>query len=218
MVTTRSGKTYTSSTTYVKRRGRKRVSTAVKALKAVRALRRVVDPEMKFYFYNTTLTPSSTAAAYDLLAPAQGDTYITRDGDQIRAHSMYGKFLIWTNASSVGFTVVRIAITYCNYDSTVNYADVFNTAGSTAPDWIVNRNVNNPTVTVLYDKIIILNPNITGVSVSRLINFRRKLNKKVLFDAGATTATKGFIQLHIISNQVTNTPSVAVELNTKYSG
>lgn len=217
MVTTRSGKTYTNTTRYVKRRGRRVQSTAAKALKMVKTLKRVVDPEMKFFFYNTTHTPSSTAASYDLLAPAEGDSYISRDGVQIRAHSMYGKFLVWTNASSVGFTVVRIVITYCNDDGSLAFGDALNTA-STAPDWIVNKLVNTPAVTILYDKIIILNPSITGVSVSRLINFRKKLNKRVVFDTGATTAAKGLIQMHLISNQATNTPSVAVELNTKYTG
>ncbi len=142
-----------------------------------------------------------------------GDTNITRDGNQIMAASIYIK-LIFHIHPSASSSQIRCLLVKDKQVNNSNFTTPTLLENSTNILSIISpRNLDNMRrFTVLYDKIIILNQNITSVSsTARHIKIWKKLNMIIRYDGNAgniNDVTENGLSLLFIGNEATNTPTV----------
>lgn len=83
--------------------------TAVKALKMAQAIKRQINTEQKIYEQNNAPTVDTTGAVINILQPAQGDTYQTRDGVSIKPLHLRIRGTVQPDVSSPA-TYLRVVI------------------------------------------------------------------------------------------------------------
>ncbi len=173
-------------------------------------LKRMVNVEYKnFDIQLTNGTATSAGAIQQATNIAQGDTTITRDGNQAKLVSLFFRGNVRINQSATSSSV-RIMLIWDRQTNGVvyNVSDVL--LDVTADDIITSPlNIDNKfRFTVLWDKIFSLS--ITG---TQLINFKyyKKLNLPIRFDAAAGTiaaVTSNSLSILRITDEATNLPTV----------
>lgn len=180
------------------------------ALKAYMLARKLADHDnVEYKFHDTTF---STTYDYNgglilLNNPAQGDTDQTRDGDSLKMQNLTFRGTIIKNGAA-NDTWVRIIILFSDQNKIANVTDWLDPAyvGSAraieAPkDW--DKRFYGKT---LYDKTFTVNSDRQSTQYKGVI----KINKHTQFEAGSTTINTGALQMIVISNEPTNTPTVSL--------
>lgn len=142
---------------------------------------------------------STTVHTIELTDIGTGDGSGARDGNEIYARTLYGRYTVGLHASATA-SLVRFILYTPREASTL----------LTTIDYIDRVPPEN--YTVWMDKLITVNSDYP-VKVVRLLKKwynRRVPGMKVQYDEGATTAstTKNPVVLAIVSNEATNTPTL----------
>lgn len=175
--------------------------TAIKALAAVKKVKRVLNTEEKVFDATTAINPTNAGAIQSLLAPPQGDNIGSRDGDSIRPLNLEFK---WHCTQQVAFTInasVR-AIIFRGYGEhgtapiPANVLELLTAVqGINAPITYQNRE----RFTVLYDNTITLTSGIQDGSAKNG-SFQCQLSGHTLYTTGATTVEDGGLWLLLITD------------------
>lgn len=195
--------------------------------KMIRKLARDLKPEIKHtdtsYTANDILGSATNAVvALNLCNPAQGNTQITRIGDEIKCVGIWLRGCI---AASNNYNWVRIMVVHdrrmfltalagadllANY-STTNLSDY--NAHSTYQEDIVNTRYNRgKSVDVLYDKVLYVGPNTNSDQLRKSFSFIKtfKTPKKVNFSGGNTATGQIFCYVFPGNQTVAgNNPSIS---------
>lgn len=156
------------------------------------------------------------ALAYDVdnktvcLDPAQGDTPITRTGDEIAPYRFKFKGTIRYNAASTVPTTCRFILLQSKdgyvpvVNSVANTTRLFQTGGTNLSVFSPLDETNRKKYVLLYDKTF----TVDSSKHQAVINIDKKISRKTVFlDGGSTTAAKGQIYLCRLSDVNTNTPT-----------
>lgn len=193
-------------------RKRKPLASRVSKLeKAHQQIEKGVDTELN----NDSV--STTPTVHDIGTVAQGDDRENRQGDDIYVKSVFGRFLIYMNAtaSATQTDFVRVMVLF---DRQANGAKPAYT------DVVQNNNIMayrslglSARFRILYDKMITLGP----YNRSKILKFYKKnLNERVQYTgtSGAITdISKGSLILIAYSNQASNTPTVNSNIRFKFT-
>ncbi len=198
--------------------GKMVMSDAQKALAIARGVKALLNVEYKSHTVTAAaLAITDSASATNLTLLVQGDTDITRDGSQVKFTSLRFGFTLKSNASATR-TNVRIMLVH---DKQTNQAQATATQvlqDSTPIDAIISAyNIDNVSrFNILYDKVFSLDPSYIP-TLSRVVH--KKLNLKVRYDANAgdvTDLTQDSIFLIMVSDQVTNDPTISHQIRLRY--
>lgn len=170
-------------------------------------------PELKYT--NLVLDPANTSydgALYSLFAPAQGDTDISRDGDELRVQ---GFQLRWFFNSAVTSCAARVIvfIDKQNYMSSVTDVLESGTIGVARTSGAVNAQFVHDykdRITVLSDKTYHFSANGTNTLAPK--RFYKMRGMRMRFVAGTTTVEKNAIKMIVISGNASGTnPQVSFQ-------
>lgn len=151
----------------------------------------------------------------------QGDTNITREGNQITAESIYIK-LMFHIAAAASSSQIRCLLVHDKQSNGAAFAttDLLESV-TNIRSLITPRNLDNiKRFQVLYDKIIVLNQNVaSAISTTRFIKIYKKLGINLRYDGNAgdiTDLTQSALSLLFISNEATNEPTVDVDSRIRF--
>ncbi len=194
-------------------------SKATKALKLARKNASKLCAEKKIYQTNTVDSPITNAGIINNLSNiGQGDTYITRDGDQLRCHSLLIRMKLAWNAAAPN-AMVRFIIFYKLSDQNIipSCRSATDTAilEGTAPyplqplDWR-----NRKLYKVIMDELFVGNPDSQdNLVLKRFI----KLNHKIMYSSvDASGHRKGRIYTAMISDVLDNPPVITWSTRLKF--
>ncbi len=173
-------------------------------------LKRMINVEYKnFDIQLTNGTATSAGAIQQASNIGQGDTTITRDGNQVKALSIFFRCNVKMNASARASSV-RIMLVLDKQTNGAIYTMADLLLDVTADDIITSPlNIDNKfRFKVIYDKVFSLS--ITG---TQLINFKKyfKINLPIRFDAAAATiaaVTSNSLSIVRITDEDINLPTV----------
>nr|WGN90635.1 capsid protein [Banfec virus 6] len=196
----------------VSRRRKPRADVA----KRLRRVERKVNQNMPELKYSNTLLDSTTTtydgALYQLFAPAQGDSDITRDGDEIRVQ---GFMLRWFFNSAVNSCAARVIVFIDKQNFMSAVTDVFesSTLGAARATSSINAQYVHDykdRITVLSDKTYHFSANGTNTLAPK--RFYKMRGMRMRFLAGATTLEKNALKMIVISgNAAGSTPSITYQ-------
>lgn len=177
-----------------------RINRNLKALMDTRA-KRVVNrmAEKKWYTSHTAVDISQTGNIDWLSQIPQGDTDLTRDGDQCRLTSLSFKGNLIA-ASTDGTNTVRIIIFKWNDNNIVSAPDLDDILTATGTGEVPlgmyqQDNVRSKRFNILYDKLYSLD----DFHPQTIINTKIKMRSPINFNGGGTTG-RGHIYLLYVSN------------------
>lgn len=191
----------------VKRQGRRRLPLSKPQVKAVQKIaNKQINRVSELKYHDVQVT--SQAIAYDsvyvvdLLAPAQGDSVTTRDGDSLYIKNHRVKMELLRDSATGIDTAGRVLIIQWLEDSASGaptlsdvLADTTRFDGTISP-YLIN---SSKKFKVLYDKVFTLSEN-NGPDYRHLTAKLRPLVRKIKFNAGATTGV-GKIYLMAFSDR-----------------
>ncbi len=216
---------------YRKKRYRKRPSSggylrtagnvmqvAQTALTTAYAVKRLINVEFKNKFSQITATAiPTTAIRTTLFSLAQGDTNITRDGNQVRWKSIYLKYFLTQNVSASN-TQVRVILVYDGKSTGTQPTLSQILQDSTVSDNLispVNFNLTKRFV-FLYDRMHTLS---TGGPSTESGKFYKKIDMKCQYNGSAGTIADlddKNIELVFIGSEATNTPIVTSMVQLRF--
>lgn len=180
------------------------LSMAAKAWAMAKYVKSLVNVERKFYdvtFMNEA--PPTTGLIYPLTQIAQGDTYATRDGNSVKAVSLFIRLTAVLN-SSADQTFMRLCIFKDNENNgtTPAVADLLESASNYISPLL---HTNGTRFSVIKDHTINLTKEINAKQYKSFI----RIPHHIKFSGSAGTDTKeGNIYLLLMSDQATNLPVV----------
>lgn len=185
-------------------------SDAKKALALARATRRLLNIEVKNHDVQQNLiTLTSAPVIIQLSNIPQGDTTISRDGNQCKMSGLQMDYIITQHASAIT-THVRVLLVLDKQTNQAVYTNTDLLQDVTIRDNLVSpRNLDNmKRFTVLYDKTHVLTSG--GV---RSVSVRRYFRKEVLlrFDASTPSIadlTQNSISFMQFADEATNLPTI----------
>lgn len=203
----------------IRRNTRRRRADVAKRLKRVERKVNQNMPELKYS--NTLLDPTTTSydgALYQLFAPAQGDTDLTRDGDEIRVQ---GFMLRWFFNSAVTSCGVRVVVFIDKQNYMAAVTDVFEsgtlgvarTSGSLNAQYVHDF---KDRITVLSDKTYHFSANGTNTLAPK--RFYKMRGMRMRFVAGTSTLEKNALKMIVISSSAAgSTPNIAFQGRVWYT-
>lgn len=178
---------------------------AKQAWKAAKYVKSLVNVEYKYFdVLNTSLSPSTTGAIYPLTQIADGDTYNTRDGNSIKAVSIFQRMSYQLNSSSdATFLRYILFMDNENQGSTPALTDVLESLGYLSP----LNHVNGTRFTVIRDKVLVLDKTFNAKQMKVFV----KCNNHIKWSGtNATDMKEGHIFMLLLSDEATNFPIVNV--------
>lgn len=173
-----------------------------KLWKQVKYFKSLINVEKKFFDSYTSSVYSTTANLASLGDIAQGDGESTRDGNSVRITSMHGKLHCVNNASATG-TIVRVILFTWNNDTSPVVGDILEDVDNPLSPLQTGANMFK----VLKDFSVSLDPN--GNS-NKMMKYYIPMNHKINWTSTAgSNYQRGMIWRLIVSNEATNTPTVA---------
>ncbi len=192
------------------------LGTASRALAVAYGVKKLLNIEYKSIRVTLPTAPTNTPVITPVSAPAQGDDFDDRQGRKIKLFSYRLKGRVTVNASATG-SFYRVVILRDNNGSTTRpvitdvYPDAAAFNGGIMP---LDDPQTNARFSILSDNLYPLS--ISGVNI-RPINIYKKLSSHVYFTGtGANDEGKGMLYMITSSNEATNTPSVLVDIVTKF--
>lgn len=195
-------------------------SLAIKALKMARNLKKVVNVEFKDLVHNGSITPNDSTGDVRAMGGInidQGDTSSTRDGRSVKLTSWFMRAILYNSASATSDTTVRMVLVHDKQvnQSLASASDIVENVGLTG---LMNRD-NADRFKVLFDKTFILKPSYSGEVAN--ISFQKyiPLNLHIKYDGtggGIADITSNELLLFTVSNQATNTPTIAYRTRVKF--
>ena len=177
---------------------------AMKAWKGVKALKGIINSELKYHdqvLGNTSA--SSTGTVIPLTSIAQGDTNATRNGNSILAKSLYMKYQIEFNAASTGGAVVKMWLVQDKQqiaDTTPAYTDIFENTNVFS---FLNKN-NIGRFNILSSKTFTYDT----AKLQYQMEFTKQLNQHIRFNGTASTdLQKNHYYLVVATDILTNVPN-----------
>ncbi len=152
---------------------------------------------------------------------AQGDTNVTREGNSIKIVSIYTKFMFHINASASSSQVRCMLILDTQTNGAIYTTDDLLESVANLTSLISPRNTDNAhRFRVLYDKMVVLNQNITAVSsTTRFLKVYKKVDLHMRYATNVgdiTDLTQNSISVLLISNEATNTPTVDINFRLRF--
>ncbi len=187
-------------------------NTAIKALTLAKKLKKLINVEFKEHNVQATTSAFSTTPTITQISNIdQGDTRLTRDGDQIKVTSIYFRCIVGMNASAAR-TSIRIMIIKDKQTNSAIYAIGDLLEDTTANDALVSPiNLDNRSrFTILMDKQLNMSDN--SVQLVK-IQWFKKQQQKIIYDGsgnGIADLTSGSYSLVLISSEATNTPTITL--------
>lgn len=177
------------------------------AWKGVKTLQGIINSEKHFLNSGASISPSTTAQVIHLSPVGQDDTISGRTGNSILSKSLTGQFTCVTHASATAsFTRVIFLL---------DLQQVADTAPSISTilesDYISQLAIASlGRYKVLYNQLI-TNDNVQHKSQVRKINLR--FQHHIRYNGTASTdIQKGGIYMVVLSNEATNTPTLAYNM------
>lgn len=194
------------------------IQVATKALSTAYAIKKLLNVERKYLSVYNTSTPATTPTIIFLTGSAQGDTQNSRQGNSIKMSSISMKLQFLLNASATT-TFIRVILFKDKASNGVvpTHQELLESTDS-QPWYIANYNPDNcPTrFKVVSDSTHILEANgNTGKQYSKYF----KVNTHVKYDGTGSTqaeATTGHYYLLVVSDEVTNVPTIRNNLTLRY--
>ncbi len=185
-------------------------NTAIKALTLAKKLKGLINVEFKEHNVQATTSAFSiTPTITQLTNIDQGDSRLTRDGDQIKISSLSFRCIVGMNASAAR-TSIRIMIVKDKQTNSAIYAIGDLLEDTTANDALVSPiNLDNRSrFIILMDKQLNMSDNWTQLVK---IKWFKKLQQKIIYDGtgnGIADLTTCSYSLVLISSEATNTPTI----------
>jgi len=182
---------------------RKARSTTVKLIKKV--IKGVA--EHKYFDVASGVGFDYNGSIVDISAIPQGDTEITRDGDQLGLISFQTKFIL---SCSDATNAVRVIIFKWKMDSAFgppSTTDILYNVGSTYAPVAMYNHDRRDCFSVIMDKSYEL---ILGTSRAEtpLVKFGKKLKGKIRFNVGATSGKNKIYAMYISDSAVVGNPTI----------
>ncbi len=188
--------------------GKMVLSDAQKALAMAKYLKTIVNVEIKhFDVQQTSAAIGTTPIITQLSNIPQGDTTITRDGNQCKVLGIDFGFVIAQHASAT-ISTIRVMLVCDNQTNGVIYVAGDLLEDVTATDAVVSpRNLDNSRrFQVLYDRFFQFTDNGHEIQVVRPRSF--KVSKMLRFDGSTPSIadlTEKSLSLFAVSSEATNT-------------
>lgn len=184
---------------------------ARKALKMMNVEYKVLDTQITF----TAI--SNTPTIVQLTNLSQGDGQSNRDGNQVKITRINWRYTYSVNASAV-FSFLRVILVLDRQTNQAIY-----TAGNLLQDVTINdaivsaKNLDNKfRFKVLYDKVHSMSPTHRTCGNAK---YNKNVEIKIRYDANAgdiTDLTSNSLSILLVSNEVTNTPSITSFMRLRY--
>lgn len=188
------------------------ISLAAKAFALAKYLKSIVNVERKFFdVAQTNQAIGTTAVIYPLTQIAQGDAYNNREGNSVKAKSLFYRQTTVLNTSAEQ-TFVRVVIfkDMEQNGTSPTAAQLLESSGN----YISPLNhVNGTRFKILRDHIV----NVTKTLNAKQYETYIRLSNHIKFSDSASTDTKeGNIYLLLLSDQATNTPTIDFNSRLRY--
>lgn len=158
---------------------------------------------------------------YLLTGIQQGDRSLDREGLVIRIHSLWVKMVIASNTTTNANQLIRVMIFRDNNN------DNDTTAPAVSGDLLEGTNVLDfrehrikGRYTVYYDKIVNLNPKITGIGITHYKEYYKKFKMAPRCYYTNTTAadiSKGQLYIMFLGNSASNQATVSYKARVKFT-
>lgn len=203
---------YTRKTTYKKRTPYKKpvryqvADMALQAYNGVKAIKRLINVEVKYHDVLTNVTVSSTGSITDLSAIPQGDTVLARDGDSAKPQYFATRFYMFNDGSYGDSTIVRVIYfrAIMENGTTPAVTDILESANVVALKNYTEKN----RFTIISDRTFTWTPSKTGEVRSIESRFGHRLEKHFKFVTGANTKENGGLYMLLVSNRGTLLPTM----------
>ncbi len=137
--------------------------------------------ENQYHSLNTSTTSSTTPTFNAFTNIAQGDTNLTRDGNEILIKRVRLNFSM---AAADTTNIIRLILFYWNNDTTPAVEDLFIDGAGDVNSTLLNHNQN---ARILFDKRIALSS--TGANNVVLFSYDKKYKKGVKVEYNSSTST-----------------------------
>lgn len=187
---------------------------AKQALQLAKKVYRQINSEVHYHEISTNTTYDVNGSVASLHNISQGDTSTNRTGSSLKLARLSGNFLVTNHASATSDTRVRIIILRGHNEkgTAPTWANTYDSV-DTLGQKLWNNRFNTK---VLMDRVINIIPQFSGQIDSRQIRVNMKLYGHLQYEQGGNDAANGGLYLFIISNQVTNVPSVITRLRLTF--
>lgn len=192
---------------------------ASRTWKGLNEIRKFINIEEKYLDFSGSQTPDQNGTTNCVSQIAQGTTMNTRIGNSIRVQRLTVRGRVAVSSAVTTFSVVRVAIIRDmeGQGSAPTCADMFETVGTSAAprqplDWL-----NRKRFAVLYDSLLTVAP---ASGCAREFFYNVELAKHVLYrgtTAGSASDGEGSIYIVSLSDEATNTPTVAFTSRITYT-
>lgn len=181
------------------------------ALAKLRDLTGSLNVEYKYVNTSASSQPTTTGAITFLSGIAEGNSNVTRDGEQVKITSIHWKAVMTQHASaSLTFARVIIFIDNSQDGTPPTVANLLTTDSATGHRNIAFKN----RFAVLYDKVISM-----GDKTVRNFEFFKKLNMKATYSSSLATnaaATGNHLFIYLYSSEPTNYPTLYWDVRLRY--
>lgn len=185
---------------------------AMKAWKGVKALKGIINSELKNHtIQNNSFNASSTGAVSLISGITQGDSDAQRNGNSVLAKTLNLKYVITNNAAAPG-TIVKVYLIKDMQqvsDSNPTFTDVFSTSDiQSFPNWQTKKRFQiKDAKTFVYDTS----------RLTQIVEFSHVVDSHLLFNGAVSTdVQKGHYYILWVSNQSTNVPNFTYSSRLSY--
>jgi len=198
-------------------------SLAKRTAVGLNEIRKLINIETKFYDYTTTATSvPNTGVVASITQMAQGLTSTTRVGDSIRLQHMEvrGRFVI-NSAATTSLCRVMVVRDLDGYGTAPNVSDILEYTSSTLGPVSPYKFNKKQRFSILFDELLSLQGGAAtdGMS-SQVFTFSTAHQGHVLYlgsTGSAASDGKGTVYVAWISDEATNTPTVAFASRVLYT-
>lgn len=202
-------------------RGRRRggrisyVKAASQVASDVRWLMSVVNVEEKYLDAQASPTPSTTASLTLLNGLSLGTTSTSRNGQSIKMTHVTANFLVTNNATAVNTnTRIVMLIDKQANAAAITAADIFLSTSSFMSLYLVS--VQNR-IRVLFDQFVSLSTaGPSNVTFTKQLTLNHHTEYNTNNNGNITDIVSGALYLFLMSDQATNTPSMAYQIRLQF--
>jgi len=197
-------------------------SLAQRSIAGLNQIRKYINIEEKFLDVSSSLSPDQNGSLAALTQLAQGTTMNTRVGNSIRVQRLSIMGRVAVNSSVTSFSMVRVLVfrDMEGQGTAPAMSDVLESVGSTsAPrqpyDWL-----NRKRFSIVADWYFPVTVNSGGSTSVREFTLDEPFTKHVLYrgtSAAAASDGEGTIYIGAVSDEATNTPTVAFTSRITYT-
>ncbi len=186
---------------------------ASKAWSGVKYLKKIVNVEKKIHDTSIAEAVSSTGAIHSLHDVAQGDTINTRDGNSLK-----GLYLGFRMGCTQNLTATQSLIRVMVVADKQQIGDAEPSVGNILQSAVVTSYLNEDTLgrfSVLYDKVFTMAEN--SDSLQKYAEWNHNFEHRIRYNgAAATDIQKNGLFMLLLSDEATNTPTVAITVRLRF--